>query len=176
RNLNVIPRTPFDCMFHLSQAKPAAILPVISTPFVFTLRHSHHRSPPFSPLGIRLRKIFIGNLHEEKTMKQLPNSHIGRGGSQKNPPSYKMSGYDSDQEQKTSIMLRLLSAGPLLEVNKCMQKACLELKTISGQIKIMRKRMEEDERVIELFFLFLPYIRTRTIPSYPIKPADEFTE
>ncbi|KAK5971638.1 Nicotinic acetylcholine receptor alpha 7 subunit [Trichostrongylus colubriformis] len=85
---------------------------------------------------IELGHIATGNLHEEKTMKQLPNSHIGRGGSQKNPPSYKMSGYDSDQEQ----------TGPLLEVNKCMQKACLELKTISGQIKIMRKRMEEDER------------------------------
>ncbi|VDM75789.1 unnamed protein product [Strongylus vulgaris] len=36
--------------------------------------------------------------------------------------------------------------GALLEVNKSMQKACLELKTISGQIKVMRKRMEEDER------------------------------
>ncbi|PIO56244.1 hypothetical protein TELCIR_22357, partial [Teladorsagia circumcincta] len=73
--------------------------------------------------------------HGEKSMNTLPNSRIGRG-SQKNPPSYKTTGYDSDQDQP----------GTLLEVNKCMQKACLELKTISGQIKIMRKRMEEDER------------------------------
>lgn len=48
-----------------------------------------------------------------------------------------------------------VSAVALLEVNKCMQKACLELKTISGQIKIMRKRMEEDERVTCSSYSFL---------------------
>ncbi|PAV57656.1 hypothetical protein WR25_23297 [Diploscapter pachys] len=32
------------------------------------------------------------------------------------------------------------------EMNRSMQKACLELKNIGGQIKVMRKKMEEDER------------------------------
>lgn len=74
--------------------------------------------------------------HGEKSGSiPLPNSHIGRP-PQKIPQSYRTAGNDSDQEQSVA----------LLEVNKCMQKACLELKTISGQIKIMRKRMEEDER------------------------------
>ncbi|CAB3400753.1 unnamed protein product [Caenorhabditis bovis] len=36
--------------------------------------------------------------------------------------------------------------GVMQELNKYMQKACLELKNISSQIKVMRKRMEEDER------------------------------
>lgn len=33
------------------------------------------------------------------------------------------------------------------EMNRCMQKACVELKNISVQLGTMRKRMEEDERV-----------------------------
>lgn len=32
------------------------------------------------------------------------------------------------------------------EMNKCMQKACIELKNISSQIKVMRRRLDEDER------------------------------
>ncbi|GMT07316.1 hypothetical protein PENTCL1PPCAC_29490, partial [Pristionchus entomophagus] len=38
------------------------------------------------------------------------------------------------------------SGGLLSEMNRCMQKACVELKTISVQLGTMRKRMEEDER------------------------------
>ncbi|GMT36339.1 hypothetical protein PFISCL1PPCAC_27636, partial [Pristionchus fissidentatus] len=38
------------------------------------------------------------------------------------------------------------SNGLLSEMNRCMQKACVELKTISVQLGTMRKRMEEDER------------------------------
>ncbi|WKY15062.1 hypothetical protein Q1695_000516 [Nippostrongylus brasiliensis] len=85
--------------------------------------------------NIEMEPVAPGNSKGEKVLNTLPNSHIS-GGSQKHPPPYKIAGYDSDQEQH----------GALFEVNKCMQKACLELKTISGQIKIMRKRMEEDER------------------------------
>ncbi|EPB72497.1 hypothetical protein ANCCEY_08412 [Ancylostoma ceylanicum] len=78
-----------------------------------------------------------GNSHGEKSVNTaLPNAYIGKPPTQKNPPKYKVAAYDSDHEQQ----------GTLVEVNKCMQKACLELKTISGQIKVMRKRMEEDER------------------------------
>lgn len=40
------------------------------------------------------------------------------------------------------------------EMNRCMQKACVELKNISVQLGTMRKRMEEDERVRELGFFF----------------------
>ncbi|VDL73600.1 unnamed protein product [Nippostrongylus brasiliensis] len=74
--------------------------------------------------NIEMEPVAPGNSKGEKVLNTLPNSHI--------------SGY-------ISTNLSLLD-GALFEVNKCMQKACLELKTISGQIKIMRKRMEEDER------------------------------
>lgn len=40
-----------------------------------------------------------------------------------------------------------LFAVVMTELNKYMQKACLELKNISTQTKAMRKKMEEDERV-----------------------------
>ncbi|CAD6187186.1 unnamed protein product [Caenorhabditis auriculariae] len=48
----------------------------------------------------------------------------------------KMEG-ESEMEQPTGV---------IHEMNKYMQKACLELKNISAQIKVMRRRMEEDER------------------------------
>lgn len=44
---------------------------------------------------------------------------------------------DSDNESNSTMMG---------EMNRYMQKACLELKNISTQIKFMRRRMEEDER------------------------------
>ncbi|CAJ0609696.1 unnamed protein product [Cylicocyclus nassatus] len=86
---------------------------------------------------IEMEHINSGNSHGEKSVTTtLPNSYIARPPT-KRIPTYAASGYESDQEQREGV---------LLEVNKCMQKACLELKTISGQIKVMRKRMEEDER------------------------------
>ncbi|KJH40863.1 hypothetical protein DICVIV_13174 [Dictyocaulus viviparus] len=84
---------------------------------------------------IQMEPIGSGFPDGEKFVSTLPNLSNGKI-SLKSSSTHMMTSYESDLEQ----------SGALQEMNKCMQKACLELRSISGQIKIMRKRMEEDER------------------------------
>uniref|UniRef100_A0A0K0D6J6 Neur_chan_memb domain-containing protein n=1 Tax=Angiostrongylus cantonensis TaxID=6313 RepID=A0A0K0D6J6_ANGCA len=84
---------------------------------------------------IQLENLSSGSSRGENLINTLSNANVGRV-SMKNQSTHKTATYESHKEQP----------GALLEVSKCMQKAYLELKTISSQIKVMRKRMEEDER------------------------------
>ncbi|KAJ1357529.1 hypothetical protein KIN20_015699 [Parelaphostrongylus tenuis] len=91
-----------------------------------TDRNEHH---------IQMENLSSGSFHGENLVNTLSTTKFGRM-PMKGQSIQKTASFECDKEQ----------SGALLEVSKSMQKACLELKTISGQIKVMRKRMEEDER------------------------------
>ena len=55
---------------------------------------------------------------------------------------------DSKTTESKNVIINFFAV-LMTELNKYMQKACLELKNISSQTKAMRKKMEEDERVLE---------------------------
>ncbi|CAI5455874.1 unnamed protein product [Caenorhabditis angaria] len=65
------------------------------------------------------------------------NNHLNPSSPHELPPKLTLSKYMSESFSEDGL---------ITEMNKYMQKACLELKNISTQIKFMRKRMEEDER------------------------------